>query len=197
MGGNLPLESVATLDWNTQATADENHYIELSETIDKTYGVLHGLLHNAAVLDALSPIANISIASWCQSLNVNLNAPFLLTQVLLPTMQKADDASIVFTSDSSAREGCAYWGPFGVAKIAIEGFAKILAEELESEGKIRVNILNPGPIDSPLYKQVFPAHDTNQLAKPKLLEDLYVYLLSSKSHGKTGQIFDSNFVQGK
>lgn len=86
---------------------------------------------------------------------MNLNAPFLLCRVLLPVLQKSEHASIVFTSDSMVRTPKAYSGAYGVSKIALEGLAKILADELESQQKIRVNTLIPGVTDSPLRKNCF------------------------------------------
>ena len=85
------------------AGATEQHYHELSEVIHEKYSVLDGLLHNAAVLDALNPVETLETTSWSNTLNINLNAPYVLTRVLLPLLTKADDASIVFTSDTSAQ----------------------------------------------------------------------------------------------
>ena len=177
------------------AGATEQHYHELSEIIREKYTVLNGLLHNAAVLDALSPVETIESGSWCNTLNINLNAPYLLTQVLLPSLKKADDASIVFTSDTSARAARAYWGPYGVSKIAIESFAKILADELEGSGNIRVNTLLPGPLRSPLRLKAFPWEDSTNLSDPESLVDIYVYLLGPASRGTTGQIIQSTYLQ--
>lgn len=173
------------------AGANEDQYQELADTIDRQYGSLQGLLHSAVDLSAYSPVVNIKTKEWGHTLNVNLSAPFLLTRVLLPVLQKSAHASIVFTSDSSARLGRAYTAAYGVSKIAIEGFAKILAEELESAQKIRVNTLVPGAIDSPLRKKVFPAEDKTQLPAMDSLNNVYCYLFSNESLGVTGQTIDA------
>jgi NAD(P)-dependent dehydrogenase (short-subunit alcohol dehydrogenase family) len=141
------------------AGASEVQYEELAVTIDKTYGSLQGLLHSAVELSAYTPIAIHETKDWGHTLNVNLNAAFMLSRVLLPVLQKSEHASIVFTSDSTARTPRAYSGAYGVSKIALEGFSKILAEELEAAQKIRVNTLIPGPVNSPLRKKLFPAED--------------------------------------
>jgi len=128
---------------------------------------------------------------WGHTLNVNLNAPFLLNRVLLPVLNKSRHASIVFTSDSSARKASAYSGAYGVSKIALEGLAKILAEEHESANKIRVNTLIPGPVDSPLRKRAYPAEDKEKLQTMQSLAPVYLYLFSSQSIGTTGQVVDA------
>ncbi len=173
------------------AGATENDYQELANRIEEKYGVLHGLLHSAVEFSSFTPIALHSTKNWGQSLNVNLNAPFLLTRVLLPVLQKSQHASIVFTSDSSARNAPAYTGAYGVSKIALEGFAKILAEELEAGQKIRVNTLVPGPVDSPLRKRAYPAEDKSRLPAMDSLADVYSYLFTSQSIGITGQVIDA------
>lgn len=173
------------------AGATEVQYEELAVTINKTYGSLQGLLHSAVELSAYTPIEIHETKDWGHTLNVNLNAPFLLTRVLLPVLQKSEHASIVFTSDSMAREPKAYSGAYGVSKIALEGLAKILAEELEATKKIRVNTLVPGAIDSPLRKKLFPAEDKSKLPAMDSLNNIYNYLFSSESIGVTGQIIDA------
>ncbi|MCK5122335.1 MAG: SDR family NAD(P)-dependent oxidoreductase [Methylococcales bacterium] len=173
------------------AGASEAQYQELADTIDKTYGSLQGLLHSAVELNAFTPIAIHETKDWGHTLNVNLNAPFLLCRVLLPLLQKSEHASIVFTSDSMTREPKAYSGAYGVSKIALEGFAKILAEELEAAQKIRVNTLVPGPINSPLRKKLFPAEDKDKLPEMDSLNDVYTFLFSDDSVGISGQIIDT------
>ncbi len=173
------------------AGANEVQYEELAVKLDKTYGSLQGLLHSAVELSAFTPIGIHETKDWGHTLNVNLNAPFLLCRVLLPVLQKSEHASIVFTSDSMVRTPRAYSGAYGVSKIALEGLAKILADELESQQKIRVNTLIPGVTDSPLRKKLFPAEDKSQLATMDSLAPVYNYLFSSQSIGVTGQTINA------
>lgn len=172
------------------AGATESQYLEMADVIERTYGSLQGLLHSAADLGVLGPIATHSTASWGHTLNVNLNAAFLLTRVMLPLLQKSANASIVFISDSSLKAGKAYSGAYGISKLALEGLAKTLAEELESAGKIRVNTLLPGPVNSPLRKRAYPAEDKSCLPDPSSLAEVYVYLFGPRSIGVTGQIIN-------
>lgn len=173
------------------AGATEVQYEELAVTINNTYGSLQGLLHSAVELSAFTPMEIHETKDWGHTLNVNLNAPFILTRVLLPVLQKSEHASIVFTSDSIVKEPKAYSGAYGVSKIALEGFAKILAEELDSSQKIRVNTLIPGPIDSPLRKKLFPAEDKSKLPTMDSLNNVYTYLFSSESIGSSGQTINA------
>ena len=173
------------------AGANENDYQELANKIDDEYGALQGLLHSAVEFSSFTPISQFGTKEWGHTLNVNLNAPFLLTRMLLPVLEKSPQASIVFTSDSSARNAHAYFGAYGVSKIAMEGLAKILAEELEAAGKIRVNTLIPGAIDSPLRKRAYPAEDKAKLPDMASLAPAYLYLFGPQSLGVTGQAIEA------
>jgi NAD(P)-dependent dehydrogenase (short-subunit alcohol dehydrogenase family) len=173
------------------AGATENDFQELANRIDEKYGSLQGILHSAVEFSGFTPISLLGTKEWGHALNVNLNGPFLLCRVLLPVLQKSPHASIVFTSDSSARNAPAYSGAYGVSKFAVEGFAKILAEEVESAGKIRVNIMVPGPVDSPLRKKAYPGVDNSKLPPMDFLAPVYLYLFSSQSIGVNGQVIDA------
>lgn len=173
------------------AGASEKDYQELADRVDEKYGALQGLLHSAVEFASFTPMALVSTKDWGHTLNVNLNAPFLLTRVLLPLLQKSGHASVVFTSDSSARTAPAYAGAYGVSKIALEGLAKILAEELEAANKIRVNTLIPGPVNSPLRKRAYPAEDKSRLPAMESLAGAYLYLFGAQSVGVTGQTVDA------
>jgi NAD(P)-dependent dehydrogenase (short-subunit alcohol dehydrogenase family) len=173
------------------AGANENDYLELADRIEEKYGSLQGVLHSAVEFPYFSPLSQVTTKDWGHTLNVNLNAPFLLNRVLLPLLQKSEQASIVVTSDSSARNAQAYSGAYGVSKMALEGMAQILAEELESAGKIRVNILIPGPVDSPLRKKAYPAEDKSKLPTIDSLAPVYLYLFGPQSLGVTGQTVDA------
>lgn len=173
------------------AGASEVQYHEMAVAIEENFGQLNGILHSANEFDNFTPLSLHKTMAWGHTINVNLNAPFLLTQVLLPLLEKAEYASIVFTGDSYARQAKAYSGAYAVSKIALESYAKILADELESAGKVRVNTLIPGPVDSPLRKKAFPAENKEKLPAMTEISPAYLYLFSDKSIGITGQVIDA------
>lgn len=173
------------------AGANEQDYLEMAERIEAKFGALQGILHSATDFKAFTPFTSLSSKEWGNSLNVNLNAPFILCKVLLPLLEKSTHASIVFTLDSAVMHAPAYSGAYGVAKIALQGFASILAAELEATGKIRVNTFIPGPVDSPLRKRTFPGEDKTKLPGLANLAPIYHYLFSATSVGITGHTIDA------
>ena len=111
--------------------ATPENYQELQDNVLEKFDKLDGLIHNAAILGAQMPIEQYDIKLWYSTLQINLSAPFMLTQFLIPALVKSEDARILFLSSSVGREARAYWGAYSVSKFGIEGFAKTLSEELE------------------------------------------------------------------
>lgn len=179
--------SIAPLDLERAPARD---YDALADALMARYGRLDGLVHNAALLGTLSPIEHYDVPTWCRVLQVNLTAPFALTQVLLPALQASPDASIIFTSSGVGRRARAYWGAYGVSKFGIEGLSATLAEEVGRTGRLRVNTLNPGPVRTRMRAQAYPAEDPGTLRRPEDIVGPYLWLLSPAARGVNGQSLD-------
>lgn len=165
-------------------------YDDLAAVLEKEFGRLDGLLHNAAWLGTLAPIGHFDIESWFKSIQVNLNAPFMLTRACLPLMHAAADASLIFTSDQITQQAKAYWGAYGVTKFGINGLMQMLAEEL-SNSTIRVNGIIPGPVRTNLRTWAYPGEDPNNLPTPDSITATYLYLLGPDSQGTNGELLNA------
>src|SRR5579871_1230169 len=166
-------------------------YEDLVGVLDKEYGRLDGLLHNAGILGERSPIEHHEVHIWQQVLQVNLTAPFMLSKACLELLYKSKDASVIFTSSGVGRKPRAYWGAYAVSKAGIENLSATLADETEFRKTLRVNSLNPGPVRTEMRRLAFPAEDRDQLATPEDILGTYLYLLGPDSRGITGQFFDA------
>ena len=165
-------------------------YADMATTLADNFGRLDGLVHNAALFEGLTPVANIKPENWYRLLQVNLSGPFLLTQAVLGVMSQSKDASIIFTTDSHAVAGNAYWGGYAVAKSGAQTMMKILAEELEENTPIRVNSIDPGPIRTRLRLTAYPATssvDSEKWSEPAVVTTGFVYLLGADSRSISGQ----------
>ena len=181
-----PVIVPADLDKLTEPAAEQ-----LAAALTEEYGRLDGILHNASILGPRVPMAHYPLAQWTEVMNVNAIAPFALTRALLPLMEAAADASIIFTSSGVGRVGRAYWGAYAASKFAIEGMSQTLADELESAGRIRVNALNPGATRTAMRAAAYPTEDPATLPEPAEHMDLYLYLMGPDARGVTGQSFDA------
>jgi len=166
--------------------ATPENYQSLQDDIFNQFEKLDGLIHNAAILGTMMPVDQYDIKLWYSTLQINLNGPFMLTQFLIPLLNKSDDARILFLSAEQGREAKAYWGAYGVSKFAVEGFAKTLSEELEKTN-IRVNTLDPGVMRTEMRREAYPAEDTTKNPLPESKSPAIVYLMlpvSTKYNGK-------------
>jgi len=179
---------MAPLDLEKALAAD---YDALADAVEQRFGRLDGLVHCAALLGTLTPIDQYDVPTWCRVMHVNLTAAFALTQVLLPALRKSEDASVIFTSSSVGRRGRAYWGAYAVSKAAIEGFAQVLADELQGNSHIRVNTVNPGRARTVMRRQAYPSEDINTLPLPETLVGSFIKLLGPRGAGITGQALNS------
>ena len=169
--------------------ASPKDYADLAHVLETEFGRLDGLLHNAAILGGLTPVIHYNIEHWYRILQVDLNAPFLLTQAVLNLMIRSPDASIVFTTDSVSDEGRAYWGAYAVAKGGLQTFMKMLASELETNTTVRVNSIDPGKVRTELRLKAYPGGDPDEWAEPEKIMGVYLYLMGADSRGITGQTF--------
>jgi len=170
-------------------TATSREYAQLTEHLEQELGRLDGLLHNAATLGVLSPVAHYNPEIWARTLQVDLNAPFLLTRACLPLLTRGPDASIVFVSDAVGRRGRAYWGAYAVAKAGLERLVEILVDELENES-IRVNSLDPGRLRTLLRARAYPGEDPNTVPLPETAVPALLYLLGPDSQEMRGQVLN-------
>jgi NAD(P)-dependent dehydrogenase (short-subunit alcohol dehydrogenase family) len=166
-------------------------YDDLATTIEQEFGRLDGLLHNASLLGTLTPLGQYDIAQWSKVMQVNLNAPFMLTRACLELLKKSDDASVLFTSSSVGRQGRAYWGAYAVSKAANENMMQIWADELEANTTVRANSINPGAVRTSMRARAYPGEDPNTLPKPDEILATYLYLLGPDSKGVQGKQFNA------
>ena len=173
------------------ARFDEDAGQRLAQAVEDDYGRLDGILHNASLLGPRVPVAHYPAAAWAEVMQVNAIAPVVITRALLPLLDAAPDASIVFTSSGVGRVGRAYWGAYAVSKFATEGLSQTLADEYEDAGRIRVNALNPGGTRTAMRAAAYPAEDPMSLPEPEAHMDLYLYLMGPDSAGVTGRSIDA------
>ncbi|WP_127958348.1 YciK family oxidoreductase [Serratia microhaemolytica] len=184
-GGNC--RAIITLDLQ-YATPEQ--YQQLAAELSGQLPYLDGLLHNAALLGDIMPLAELSAATWQAVMQVNVNAAFMLTQALLPLLLKAPAASLVFTSSSVGRTGRANWGAYAVSKFATEGMMQVLADEYQADA-LRVNCINPGATRTDMRAAAFPQEDKSLLQTAADIMPLYLYLMGDDSIGRSGESFDA------
>ena len=169
------------------ATAGLADYEQIAAAIERQFGQLDGLLHSAATLGTLTPLALYDPKIWTQIMQVNFNAAWLLTRSCLPVLEKASMASVIFTTSAVARQGRAYWGAYAAAGAALENLVQVWADELSANTHIRMNTLDPGTVRSALRARAYPAENPLTLPTPETIMPVYLYLMGAHSRHINGQ----------
>ncbi|MGB0204898.1 MAG: YciK family oxidoreductase [Neptuniibacter sp.] len=172
-------------------SAQEHDFIELTNTLEQEFGKLDGILHNAGLLGVRTPIESYDPVIWQQVMQVNVNAPFMLTQILMPLLERSENASVVFTSSGVGRKSKAYWGAYAVSKFATEGLMQTLADEISNVSNIRSNCINPGATRTQMRADAYPAENPGTLKTPEDIMPLYLYLMGPDSNDVNGQSLDA------
>ena len=159
---------------------------EIADVIHEQYGRLDGLLHNAGILGERVPVEHYDMQLWDQVMQVNFNGAVTLTRFLLPLLRLSKNASLIFTSSDVGETPRAYWGPYAVSRYALEGFAQLLADELENTSNISVKVVNPGAVRTRTRAASHPNEDPGTLKTVEDLMPLYLYLMDPASKDANG-----------
>jgi NAD(P)-dependent dehydrogenase (short-subunit alcohol dehydrogenase family) len=149
--------------------------LRLTGEAERHCGKLDVLIHSAGILGPMISLESYPPEAWHEVLYVNLTAPFLLTQALLPTLTRGDRASVILISSGVGRKGRASWGAYSVSKFGVEGLTQVWAEELRRVG-IRVNAVNPGGTRTQMRASAYPQEDPSRLPTPEEIAPIFVWL---------------------
>lgn len=132
---------------------------EASRVLLDRYGPPATIIHNAGIVERVS-LLELTEESWRQQMEVNLTAPFLLTQALLPALLAQKSGRILFVASISAQVGTARQSAYNASKAGLVSVMRCLAEEISDTGLMTAAVL-PGGIDTEMLQgSGFPARMT-------------------------------------
>jgi NAD(P)-dependent dehydrogenase (short-subunit alcohol dehydrogenase family) len=149
--------------------------LTLADGFLRLHDRLDVLIHSAGILGPRTPLATYSEQAWNEVLRINLTAPFLITQALLPALRKGASPTVIFISSGVGRKGRAGWGAYAVSKFGVEGISQVWAEELQEAG-IRVNAVNPGGTRTQMRAAAYPQEDPLTLPTPEEIAPVFIWL---------------------
>lgn len=182
----------AALPWVVDIT-DTDAVKEVVAQILKQWSHLDILVNNAGIVrDALT--AKMSREQWDSVLDVNLTAPFVCTQAVIPAMQSQGQGVILNAASVSAL-GNVGQANYAASKAAIIALTKTWALEL-ARYQIRVNAVAPGFTQTPMIGSVPEKILTKmcektplgRLAQPQDIANAYCFLASPEASFITGQV---------
>jgi len=149
----------------------------LGASIFERWGRLDAFLGNAGVLGQLTPLAHLEPKTFQEVMEVNVTANWRLIRSLDPVLRQSDAGRVLFVTSGAARKHTPFWGPYAVSKAALESLALTYAAECEGS-RIKVNLLNPGPMRTAMRRKAMPGEDPNTLPVPEDLTPRIVEMLS-------------------
>ena len=158
----------------------------LGASIFERWGRLDAFLGNAGVLGTLTPLTHLEPKHFQELLDVNVSANWRLIRSLDPLLRASDAGRAVFVSSGAARKHTPFWGGYAMSKAALESLALTYAAECETT-KVKVNLLNPGPLRTKMRAKAFPGEDPALLQPPEAVVPLILDLLSPAST-KNGEL---------
>jgi NAD(P)-dependent dehydrogenase (short-subunit alcohol dehydrogenase family) len=160
-------------------------------------GTLRGVVNAAGIADE-APALEVSPELWHRHLAVNLTGTFLVCQGAARLMsQRPEGGSIVNVSSTAGVIGSARLSHYAASKAGVIGLSKSFAKEWGQYG-IRVNVVSPGAVDTPLYHQQSIKRDNitqlplSRIGQPADLALAIGYFLTDQSGWVTGQNLNVN-----
>lgn len=137
----------------------------LGPSIHERFGRLDILVHAAAALGVLTPVAHIQKKDFDAALAANVTASWHLIGTSAPLLAAAPAGRAVFVTTARTQAPKAYWGIYGATKAAMDHLAQTWADETATT-TLRVNLFDPGKMATRLRRDAYPGEDQSVLPKP-------------------------------
>jgi NAD(P)-dependent dehydrogenase (short-subunit alcohol dehydrogenase family) len=147
----------------------------LGGVLAERYGRLDVLIGNAAELGVLSPLGHVDPKIFERVMAVNAGANYRLIRSLDPLLRAAEVGRAIFVTCAPAREQKPFWGAYAASKAALEALVLAYAAETR-RSRLRVNLVDPGPMRSRLRKQAYPGEAPDKAPLPETRTDAFVAL---------------------
>lgn len=183
----------------------EQYNKDLVAAAVKRYGRLDVAFNNAGTAGPNAPSTEIDVASWNETLAVNLTGAFLGAKHQIPALLKQGGGSIVFTASILGNTvGFPGMAAYAATKAGLVGLTQVLASEYGAQG-VRVNTILPAAIDTPMYRSFAESEEQRQwltnlhalkrTGRPEEVAKSVLYLASDDSAFVTGtaHLIDGGF----
>ena len=164
--------------------------------IDSSFGSIDILVNNAGI-QRRGELIEMEYETWQQVLDINLTAPFLVAQCVVPSMIKRQKGKIINTCSLMSEVGRATTGPYTSAKGGLKMLTRAMAVEW-AQYNIQVNGVGPGYFATEMTQPLVEDQDFSAWVKqrtpagrwgqPEELIGAVVFLASEASSFVNGQI---------
>jgi NAD(P)-dependent dehydrogenase (short-subunit alcohol dehydrogenase family) len=160
---------------------------QLGYEIFQRRGRLDILVHAAAALSRLWPVAHVPPDAWDKLLATNTTSAYRLIRSLEPLLRASSAGRAIFLTDSLAARPKAFWGAYAASKAALEAMVRAWADEVDNT-PIRAALLDPGPVRTKLRAEAFPGEDKDALTNPADIAPMIVELAGAADPGPPDKV---------
>jgi NAD(P)-dependent dehydrogenase (short-subunit alcohol dehydrogenase family) len=174
----------------------EPHCRSMVDRVFAEFGRLDILVNNAAYQMTHQNVEEFSSEEWDHTFRTNIYAMFYLSKAALPRMKEG--GAIVNTASVQAYKPTGMLLAYATTKGAIVTFSKALSELAVKQG-VRVNVVAPGPVWTPLIPATMPKEKVDRFgqdspfgrpAQPAEMASAFVFLATPESSYVTGSVMD-------
>ena len=170
---------------------DEQQWRDAVEFAEAGFGPITHLVNNAGIV-TFGSIEDLDPAAFRRTLEINLTGCWLGMHVCIPSIKRAGGGSIVNISSTAGLQGYGNLGAYVASKWGLRGLTKTAALELGPAG-IRVNLIHPGPIRTPMTAgldtdEITSAQPIARIGECVEVTDMLLFLLADATYS-TGHEF--------
>lgn len=163
---------------------------DISNCLQEELPCVDFLIHSAGTI-SFGPLETASVEDFDRQYQINVRAPYALTQILLP-MLKSCQGQIVFINSSAGLNAGPNAGQYAATKFALKAIADSFRQEINADG-LRVLSVYPGRTASPMQETIFKMEKKEY--RPELLmqpEDVSAMVINALTLPRTAEITEIN-----
>jgi meso-butanediol dehydrogenase/(S,S)-butanediol dehydrogenase/diacetyl reductase len=167
------------------------------DAIGEAFGGLDGLVTAAGIGSEGGDCVETPLGLWERMLAVNLTGVFLTSRAAVPLLREAGRSSVVHVASQLGLVGTVGSPAYCASKGGVIAFSRAMALDHAAES-IRVNVVCPGPVDTPMFAASTGADNLDELTRsmiplgrigrPPELAAVIAFLLSDESSFLTGSV---------
>lgn len=169
---------------------DENAWQAAVSAAEDTFGAVNLLINNAGIV-TYGTVADMDLATFKRTIDINLIGVFLGMHAAVPSLRKAGGGTIINISSTAGMMGYAQIGAYVASKWAVRGLTKTAAMELGKDN-IRVVSIHPGPIRTPMTQgmgdEMTQTQPISRFGEPQEVTEMVLFLAKNATYS-TGSEF--------
>jgi NAD(P)-dependent dehydrogenase (short-subunit alcohol dehydrogenase family) len=154
----------------------------LGAELNRRHGRLDIVVHSAAMLGGLWPVAHVDPKLWDRIVVTNLTAAYRLIRSLEPLLRASEAGRAIFLTSGAAAHPSAFWGAYSATKAGMEALVRSWADEIEHTA-VRAAIVNPGAMRTRMRAEAFPGEDPMSLPDPAEIGPMIVEIAAAAELG--------------